>query len=299
MQSKYYYIAQAFVSLAFLISLSISIISISLLNERYGKREDVEYAYKNLEIRYTDVLKNFQTSCEKGIEDQCKSYKNATSDLKNTLLQAIRIKAIENRGAPKSICASISAITSGSEGFENACNEYHINHKDFQDPSHKAIYASLESEFKYCGFDKLPSEILYLLLVMSCSLIGSSYNFKSDPKGILNQSGSDIFRYLSLGFIAYVITTGAKFVVLLGNQQFVTNVNPYSIALVGILAGMFFDRFFVLKDNQTQPITGIERNDRAQSLGLEENKQLVSKNGQGDGEDQSSAENLGNGAPAK
>lgn len=49
--------------------------------------------------------------------------------------------------------------------------------------------------------------------------------------------------------VVYTIVTGAKDVAMLGNQQFVTNVNPFSIALIGILSGMYFNKLLKEKNS--------------------------------------------------
>lgn len=197
--------------------------------------------------------------------EKCIGFKIAEDHLSQTKQQIIMIKAIEDHGLPASICGSISSIASGSPGFEldcykfdkyEECEKHELKDKNnclildnnyINKNKHLIIYNSLKNNFRYFYFDRLPSELLYFILVLFCSLIGSIYKLKSESKNLSALKCTDIITSFSQGFIAYIIITGAKYVAAFGNQQFITNINPYSVAFIGCLAGMFFDSFFNIK----------------------------------------------------
>jgi hypothetical protein len=259
--SKLYLVRKFFIFFAILFSILISVICIGLLKERVEKGDDLRVEYKRLEDKNSELIKNKKQVCSlsSDTDEKCKDFKDAIASLERTNQQIIRLRAIENRGSPVNFCGSLSSIASGVEGFETACYEHYKclqgNTKDTEkdcrniESTYLIIYNNLSDNYQYLHFDRLPSELLYLLLAMSTSLIGGMYRYRAKYGDILEANLSDVLIYYSQGFIAYVITTGAKFVVVLGSQQVVTNVNPYSIALIGCLAGMFFDRFFSLKEN--------------------------------------------------
>jgi hypothetical protein len=253
----------------FSLSIILSVICVSILKERVEKTDYLTTELTKLEAKYSDVLKKKYGECDgKNIDkENCDEFKSAKSHLDETTQQIIMIKNIENRGVAKSVCGSISSIASGIPGFENECYKHEIEYKDclkdsiydcketyketykdtYKDNRHALIvYLDIKDKFEYLYFEKLPSEILYLILAMVSSTIGSIYKLKHGIKTIYDLKFSDFITSLSQGFIAYIIVMGAKYFVILGNQDFVTNVNPYSIALVGCLAGMFFDSYFII-----------------------------------------------------
>jgi hypothetical protein len=160
--------------------------------------------------------------------------------------QISKLKEIDNRGASNSFCGSLPAITSGVRGFENTCYIYENCKTDDcfpkKDDDFYTLYNEIKGKFGYLFFDHLPSQILYLLLVMSSSLIGTMYKLK-DYSFCFIKTRHILIAFFQ-GFIAYAMSVGAEFVVVLGNHQVLTAVNPYSVSLIGCFAGMFFEKFF-------------------------------------------------------
>jgi hypothetical protein len=252
----------------FLLAIVLSAMSISILKERVDKKDAL---LSELNI-HDEIFKNFAKntpSCLSNNDntEKCNGFKVAEADLKNTRNQVNALKVIDDHGLPASICGSIPSIASGSPGFEldcyklekheecnklvepkdrsNCLGDLDNNYKDKE--RHLIIYNSIKNNFRYFYFDRLPSELLYFILVLFCSLIGSIYKLKSESKDLSSLKCTDIVTSFSQGFIAYIIITGAKYVVGFGNQGLITNINPYSVAFIGCLAGMFFDSFFNIK----------------------------------------------------
>lgn len=250
-----------------LLAIVMSALSITILKERVDKMDDLRIEIDRLEAVYKDVIKNAPSCLNKADKNpDCNSFYEVEDHLDQTKQQIIMIKRIEDHGVPASVCGSISSIASGLPGFEYYCYKYENfeeckknksknNNCEFHEESYTnlgknlTIYNSIKNNFRYLYLDRLPSEILYFMLVTFCSLIGMIYKIKSELKSFYELKIIDIVTSFSQGFIAYIFITGAKYVVAIGNQQFVTNINPYSVALVGCLAGMYFDRFFIIKPN--------------------------------------------------
>jgi len=239
-------------SMIFLIAIILSLSCVGVLKERVEKLDELRIEYNKLETILNDISKRFPTCIDKTSPDvSCKDFNDARSNLNNTLHQILMIKNIENRGSPVNTCGKIPAIASGIRGFESECYKYDEdkgykanNTTDDNIPQSKIMYNDFKENFNYIYFDQLPSEILYIILVMASSIIGTIYKLKSELRKIFDLNINDIVSSLSQGFIAYIIVLGAKYFIVLGNQQIVTNINPYSIALVGCLSGMLFDSFF-------------------------------------------------------
>jgi len=236
----------------FFFSIILSIFCAGVLKERVEKLDELRVEYNRLETIFNDISKRSPTCIDKPSTDvTCKDFNDANSHLEQTLQQIRMIKNIENRGSPVNICGKISSIASGLPGFESECYKYDEdkenksnNATDNNIPQSRVMYNDFKENFKYTYFDRLPSEILYIILVMASSIIGTIYKLKSELRKIFDLNINDIVSSLSQGFIAYIIVLGAKYFIVLGNQQIVTNINPYSIALVGCLSGMLFDSFF-------------------------------------------------------
>ncbi len=241
----------------FLLAIVLSVISISILKERVDKKD---FLLSELKI-HQGILDSFAKntpSCLINDNDNtvtCLGFKKANAHLEQTRNQVDALKVIDDHGVSASICSSIPAIASGSEGFENECYrldkgekcEPNDTKKCLNDDRHLIIYESIKNNFRYLYFDRLSSELLYFILILFCSLIGSIYKLKLESKDLSALKCTDIITSFSQGFIAYIIITGAKYVVGFGNQGIVTNINPYSVAFVGCLAGMYFDGFFNIK----------------------------------------------------
>lgn len=261
----------------YVLAVCLSVICVSILKERVEKTDELKARYTQLETKYSVIINEKERQCvsTKTIDiEKCSAFQKANSDLSNILQQITMIQNIENRGSAKSICGSISSITSGEPGFEKVCYEKEkqknlkeaislnitptLNSLIPEEISRsEIIYFDIKDKFGYLFFERLPSEILYLILAMTSSIIGSAYKLKVERKKIYDLTMPDIIASLSQGFIAYIIVMGAKYFVVLGNQQFVTNVNPYSIALVGCLSGMCFDTVFNIVSKDRRKVSPI------------------------------------------
>ena len=87
------------------------------------------------------------------------------------------------------------------------------------------------------------TNVLLAIAVVSCGLIGSLIAGLRNPSQLRFRSA---VLGLAAGFVAFLTIRGGKAILLAESAGDVPLLNPYSLALVGLLAGLFTERGYEL-----------------------------------------------------
>lgn len=112
---------------------------------------------------------------------------------------------------------------------------------------------SIVGKFSRVGnISHLPSNILLAIGVIFAAGVGSlSAELRRQKPATLVQYAVGI----SGGFIAYLAIKGGSFLVVSPAQRGISTLNPYGVALVGVLVGLFSDRAYALIQELVDDVT--------------------------------------------
>jgi len=108
---------------------------------------------------------------------------------------------------------------------------------DFNLPIWAGIFPALFS------ISYFPNDILLAVTLICCGSVGSM--FAAQRAGNVNTIRQLFFGVVA-GFIAFLSIKGGRYLFLIGTSSDTLSVNPYASAFIGIVAGLFTERIYVV-----------------------------------------------------